>query len=151
MRGEDLRQQKLRLAPQETPPHAWGRRYPQPDLVSIIGNTPTCVGKTKAGGRTGRPAWKHPHMRGEDPIRFPVRLKDSRNTPTCVGKTAMPSRACSPAWKHPHMRGEDSQVFFHQQRLGETPPHAWGRRLLCQGSADHHGNTPTCVGKTDNL
>ena len=91
---------------------------------------------------------KHPHVRGEDYLRF-RRIRRSEetpprawgrpaqpcahglavgNTPTCVGKTFRVFTEITPMKKHPHVRGEDRN----------------------QGNAGRFrdGNTPTCVGKT---
>ena len=47
------------------------------------------------------------------------------------------------------MRGEDWTTTLKQEAGLETPPHAWGRRVLVHLSVEKAGNTPTCVGKTD--
>ena len=72
-----------------------------------VGNTPTCVGKTRPAFVVTVRNWKHPHMRGEDVLRLPVKAiiietpphawgrrerelpcgVGDGNTPTCVGKT----------------------------------------------------------------
>ena len=50
--------------------------------------------------------------------------------------------------KHPHVRGEDGLLNSARERLGETPPRAWGRLFLMVFIIPLFGNTPTCVGKT---
>ena len=66
MRGED-RERGNSIDPQaETPPHAWGRLACCAPGVFIVGNTPTCVGKTFLFDSSKKPLEKHPHMRGED-------------------------------------------------------------------------------------
>ena len=72
-----------------------------------VGNTPTCVGKTRPAFVVTVRNWKHPHMRGEDAIPESVMMNPIEtpphawgrhteppvinvrvgNTPTCVGKT----------------------------------------------------------------
>ena len=95
--------------------------------MALVGNTPTCVGKTRRPEDTPAAAKKHPHVRGEDtleehdktmewetpprawgrPKRASALWQERRNTPTCVGKTrAMQWVRCA-WWKHPHVRGED--------------------------------------------
>ena len=46
MRGEDLIHRKSILRRIETPPHAWGRLIQPFGGGGVLGNTPTCVGKT---------------------------------------------------------------------------------------------------------
>ena len=53
--------------------------------------------------------------------------------------------------KHPHGRGEDTLKMPISSCSKETPPRAWGRRILHCQVADGHGNTPTGVGKTNVL
>ena len=50
----------------ETPPRAWGRQFKQKMLNDILGNTPTCVGKTNTKKERKMEIEKHPHVRGED-------------------------------------------------------------------------------------
>ncbi len=52
----------------ETPPPAWGRLKKAQELGIKIGNTPTCVGKTKKAGHEQYVSQKHPHLRGEDKV-----------------------------------------------------------------------------------
>ncbi len=107
MRGEDASGVRRYGAELETPPHAWGRRTPCYGHTHLVGNTPTCVGKTRCSKRYAAVPQKHPHMRGEDfdqlliswdmtetPPHAWGRLSSPstvslqyRNTPTCVGKT----------------------------------------------------------------
>ena len=114
-----------------------------------VGNTPTCVGKTRPAFVVTVRNWKHPHMRGEDGNGSYLRNSDietpphawgrrntlteqgvyAGNTPTCVGKTLALSLLPDLDRKHPHMRGEDLSALT----------------LI----APSCGNTPTCVGKTD--
>ena len=46
MRGEDETTKWRDGKYPETPPHAWGRRWPLFRIQYETGNTPTCVGKT---------------------------------------------------------------------------------------------------------
>ena len=147
VRGEDLASSGASMLASETPPRAWGRPFCCPLGFRVIGNTPTCVGKTqqKAPRRSG---WrKHPHVRGEDLSSYsatyaapetPPRAWGRRcrpratappsgNTPTCVGKTYGSQRALLAPWKHPHVRGEDSLESTVAIIGKETPPRAWGR------------------------
>nr|MVD56002.1 hypothetical protein [Vibrio cholerae] len=50
----------------ETPPPAWGRRWPDDADFIQYRNTPTCVGKTIQYYMSGIMTKKHPHLRGED-------------------------------------------------------------------------------------
>ena len=135
VRGEDFGLTPTDAIALETPPRAWGRRYHHITGDVSIGNTPTCVGKTRPRPESGWWKWKHPHVRGEDrhgkgggvwDIETPPRawgrqsgpsifLMKYGNTPTCVGKTS--SLACFSfcRWKHPHVRGEDFlfQALMH--------------------------------------
>ena len=49
MRGEDSCTRLRASVALETPPHAWGRPPPWALGVVLVGNTPTCVGKTIVG------------------------------------------------------------------------------------------------------
>ena len=73
----------------------------------------------------------------------------SRNTPTCVGKTVAQHHHQNWIQKHPHVRGEDAWACCIAQAGTETPPRAWGRRVVHGGVTPYLGNTPTCVGKTE--
>ena len=157
------------MADVETPPHAWGRRNWFDCTATALRNTPTCVGKTGNRVMSILRRWKHPHMRGEDPLRgrwawssweTPPHAWGRRrechrnenicgNTPTCVGKTSKLHAVSQATGKHPHMRGEDRRNIPSKLRKLETPPHAWGRHITRKITIDNRGNTPTCVGKTD--
>ena len=66
VRGEDDTVNKVLQQPIETPPRAWGR-HAKEDIEKLEDrNTPTCVGKTYAGGPVQFDREKHPHVRGED-------------------------------------------------------------------------------------
>ena len=106
-RGEDTAEYRRTGECVETPPRAWGRLNIHHPNEAYPGNTPTGVGKTKACPRKPEPNRKHPHGRGEDPVKVPPVLgmketpprawgrlsplilsgKPFRNTPTGVGKT----------------------------------------------------------------
>ena len=130
MRGEDAEKTETLVHGSETPPRAWGRLLVNYYVKLPRRNTPTCVGKTFHAACVQRLHRKHPHVRGEDPIRSassstvvetPPRAwgrrqshlalgADLRNTPTCVGKTGRRSAGSCCGWKHPHVRGEDGLV-----------------------------------------
>ena len=115
--------------------------------------------------------WKHPHVRGEDAIsqsnpnselETPPRawgrlnellcaLRVWGNTPTCVGKTPRSVPAYAVYWKHPHVRGEDPSFIFPGNWFAETPPRAWGRLIAVVLAKNSVRNTPTCVGKTNEV
>ena len=46
------------------------------------------------------------------------------------------------------MRGEDAAKDVAASNWDGTPPHAWGRLLVCYTGQISPRNTPTCVGKT---
>ena len=73
----------------------------------VLGNTPTCVGKTIWHPCIVYLGKKHPHMRGEDHTALGGTQMRVGNTPTCVGKTRPAFVVTVRNWKHPHMRGED--------------------------------------------
>ncbi len=114
---------------------------------------------------------KHPHVRGEAPS-HPKRNGSARetpprawgrrgisaflevltgNTPTCVGKTRILRPLNLRVKKHPHVRGEDWNFRVSKNCASETPPRAWGRHRLTVNGDHFLGNTPTCVGKTQDL
>ena len=87
-----------------------------------VGNTPTCVGKTRPAFVVTVRNWKHPHMRGEDRTVLNVRALSNRNTPTCVGKTHDAHGIGSSNQKHPHMRGEDANAANSARTRTRTRP-----------------------------
>ena len=117
---------------EETPPHEWGRLLSISSFPLVLGNTPTCVGKTREARLRDTSIWKHPHMRGEDCLlraasaiaretpphawgrqeSFQAIRYGIRNTPTCVGKTENVKRIHAKKQKHPHMRGEDTDILL---------------------------------------
>ena len=167
-RGEDRIIAKAWRSCVETPPRTWGRLNPAADQESARGNTPTDVGKTRVFRPVPRPAWKHPHGRGEDAgakrsacpapetpprtwgrqPRKPFSPSALRNTPTDVGKTCQMGVNNGDAQKHPHGRGEDLTQNGASFISGETPPRTWGRPGTIGTGAGKLGNTPTDVGKT---
>ena len=111
-------------------------------------NTPTGVGKTEAeltihGGEQETPprAWGRHLLAGQLKILL-------GNTPTGVGKTHSASQDVHQKRKHPHGRGEDETGEGLVRWSTETPPRAWGRRMIARDFRVHIGNTPTGVGKT---
>ncbi len=140
----------------------------QVDATDDLGNTSTCVEKTRPLPGPFCPSWKHLHVRGEDCSAFNCsrflsetpphawrRLDNPgtiiiwfRNTSTCVEKTCeIPPPTCV-CRKHLHVRGEDRWRWAWQRRKAETPPRAWRRRGLKAERAASSRNTSTCVEKT---
>ena len=167
-RGEDRTSASRAARMPETPPRAWGRLARDLGGLEQVGNTPTSVGKTRAGAASMASRWKHPHERGEDsatctwgtpkketPPRAWGRLPpgmhqkvQQRNTPTSVGKTRMWPTCWAWPRKHPHERGEDGGRSISGHCRTETPPRAWGRLVVMLPEYGQAGNTPTSVGKT---
>ena len=65
-RGEDHGRGPGPHIPLETPPRAWGRLSQDKRDITIDGNTPTSVGKTRNDLGNEYNEQKHPHERGED-------------------------------------------------------------------------------------
>ena len=128
MRGEDPELLGGFSAYTETPPHAWGRLYRCASAHRRSGNTPTCVGKTRARDKRQKSTQKHPHMRGEDRLQDKIVEQSTETPPHAWGRPCTPYPKELVLRKHPHMRGED---------LIMPPPPSFSAR-----------NTPTCVGKT---
>ena len=168
VRGEEIQLLSHAITVLETPPRAWGREHALIVVVGLVGNTPTCVGKSRTRTTPALNLWKHPHVRGEEyqksisgdcraetPPRAWGRVcpegaaQGSRgNTPTCVGKTIPFSIAFLDMEKHPHGRGEDASSNSRYPANSETPPRAWGRPITIIKASHIFGNTPTGVGKT---
>ena len=105
----------------KTPPRMWGRHFPVTRHLSEAGNTPTNVGKTRAGrgcslrsqkhphkvgktcfsGLNGNTAWKHPHKVGKTAL-FPLDFAFTWKHPHKVGKTLAHANSCMCPRKHPH-------------------------------------------------
>ena len=130
VRGEDRSSSHPLRSWSETPPRAWGRPLFEPSAPVVVGNTPTCVGKTFKQRQSVGDVQKHPHVRGEDLF-------------------------CCTAIHHntetPHGRGEEFSPFFRDRTGVEPPPRAWGRRSRAREWTRRAGNTPTGVGKTSPL
>ena len=114
---------------------------------------------------------KHPHGRGEDgswmansrsPKETPPRAwgrhqaTDNHqsidgNTPTGVGKTHGIHGIHTSIEKHPHGRGEDFVIAAFCAGVKETPPRAWGRPRTGTSQYGDWRNTPTGVGKTQQI
>ena len=129
--------------------------------------TPTHVGKALESGCSTRSGRVHPHARGESgklpsvgaflhgsPPRTWGKLflaegkvVGHRFTPTCVGKAS--KKALRASWHsvHPHVRGESQLGVRDGERLGGSPPRAWGKRYEWAGMGILARFTPTCVGK----
>ena len=147
-RGEDPSRMATRGMMVETPPRTWGRRSEAISAFNSLRNTPTHVGKTSRPSHSPSRRQKHPHARGEDPMKrvpgqwdvetpprtwgrpsiLTQRPRQTGNTPTHVGKTYVVRSAITQPQKHPHARGEDPTA----------------KEL----SANDTRNTPTHVGKT---
>ncbi len=132
----------------ETPPRAWGRPKWNSSPVSILGNTPTGVGKTRYTGRTASVAQKHPHGRGEDLPRQGYCRNIRETPPRAWGRLGSSAPKIVSVRKHPHGRGEDLGDTETPRGGQETPPRAWGRLQRAVSTVDSVGNTPTGVGKT---
>jgi len=65
-----------------------------------------------------------------------------------VGKTHAPPAPRAGNQKHPHERGEDWELDQDLKEVAETPPRAWGRRVVARKVGTERRNTPTSVGKT---
>ncbi len=77
--------------------------------------------------------------------------RPARNTPTHVGKTTGRSCSRTARKKHPHARGEDGVAERDGRAEVETPPRTWGRPGEKEKSLWTKRNTPTHVGKTEEI
>ena len=68
MHGEDVNGKRYNVNDEETPPRAWGRQFAMVAKLHIVGNTPTCMGKTGYSDKLKLCGQKHPHVHGEDPL-----------------------------------------------------------------------------------
>ena len=129
-----------------SPPRAWGTRWRNLSMMSIMRITPTCVGNTAVLDIPIRYSTDHPHVRGEHRERInpcflckgsPPRAwgtqrgytplpVTSRITPTCVGNTRRQLRLPFSASDHPHVRGEHIRIYWLKCRPDGSPPRAWG-------------------------
>ncbi len=148
MRGEDSPEPSGKCEGAGAPPRAWGglRQIRQQPLDGR--STPTCVGRTCAGTGPSTDGAEHPHVRGEDSVKFgtlpagcgaPPRAWGGRcrgrraaahvgSTPTCVGRTGLSTPSTSRAAEHPHVRGEDAERPAVEVDATGAPPRAWGGR-----------------------
>ena len=121
--------------------------------------------------KKGERVWKHPHGCGEDKTKgakmdikreTPPRVwgRSARrwhrafqpgNTPTGVGKIDRSSGERILHRKHPHGCGEDAGKADDGRPHPETPPRVWGRFMKCRKIRHFFGNTPTGVGKIEQV
>ena len=153
---------------QETPPLTRGRHKANLSASRIRRNTPAYAGKTPWEQRGSLRGWKHPRLRGEDPLNgagnFPVmetppltrgRLENRRtpkrnigNTPAYAGKTRGGNLGEKVLRKHPRLRGEDTLSIVRTVAMMETPPLTRGRLSSYISIGKSDGNTPAYAGKT---
>ncbi len=88
--GEDARPLGPGIPGLETPPRLWGRRQPCTYRVSIMGNTPTPVGKTSLSRLRRHDGRKHPHACGEDIPRWPFKMPLRETPPRLWGRHQHP-------------------------------------------------------------
>jgi len=129
-RGEDYAYLHPKTQDKETPPRAWGRLGLGSPGGLNDGNTPTGVGKTSETGNDNTSSRKHPHGRGEDRSECYMRMRKVETPPRAWGR---PMRRRSSAGR------------------AETPPRAWGRPEIQNRDELRRRNTPTGVGKTNNI
>ena len=130
-RGEDKPTKAPPRLSTETPPQAWGRLIKLNFAAEVDRNTPTGVGKTLHDVLEFTLLKKHPHRRGEDRNRQLKKWRERETPPQAWGRHQSELRGSCLARKHPHRRGED----YLYVPCGES----------------HGGNTPTGVGKTNEL
>ncbi len=146
----------------------WGRVESDPHSKTRGRDTPTCVGKSHLFLFINILHGGHPHVCGEENIRWIYRIiiegtpprvwgrvfvKQSgggvrRDTPTCVGKSSLISRGARAVRGHPHVCGEESPDRCPANPARGTPPRVWGRVYSLLLSSTTRGDTPTCVGKS---
>ena len=148
MRGEDVRRKTYEYDKQETPPHAWGRRKLPSAGCAEVGNTPTCVGKTRPSAWSAWRGWKHPHMRGEDHRNWTGGSLEWETPPHAWGRHRHALHHSASGGNTPTCVGKTVKAHPSKDDWTETPPHAWGRPFLWMSANCLMRNTPTCVGKT---
>ena len=135
----------------------------------IGGSPPLAWGQLRQLKNAGSIQTVHPHSRGDNDFKHPLRSLPLRFTPTRVGTTR--SSAHRPRYfpVHPHSRGDNASRSgwlsgssrFTPTRVGTTttdlhshcdsfgsPPLAWGQRLPVVLSWFSQRFTPTRVGTT---
>ena len=128
VRGEDAFTASTRFCSSETPPRAWGRPTRSHNSYVVLGNTPTCVGKTEIDSIKLTIFEKHPHVRGEDLERVSTGNSSAETPPRAWGRLLVIPCIFRNLQKHPHVRGEDYDSISSVSNLPETPPRAWGRQ-----------------------
>ena len=151
-----------------SPPHAWGSREQENEVVCSVRFTPTRVGITTRCRSTPAASTVHPHTRGDhtrysvgDRVFFgspphawgshvcgPPPRWLSRFTPTRVGITSVQRPSQSPQPVHPHTRGDHSLIICRLAHSIGSPPHAWGSRDNKESRLTAERFTPTRVGIT---
>ncbi|PJX76692.1 hypothetical protein CWM65_07005 [Klebsiella sp. J-Nf11] len=86
VRGEDIPVLAPPPPTKETPPRAWGRHLLHDGATNVVGNTPTCVGKTIQQVHQAVVIRKHPHVRGEDMGRIGDVLTGTETPPRAWGR-----------------------------------------------------------------
>ncbi len=149
-----------------SPPRAWGR-----GLGLRLGRcarrfTPTCVGTRNPLTVLLVIMSVHPHVRGDEAMRFAAKtalpgspprawgrgvephghLSLARFTPTCVGTRRSGGAALYPQAVHPHVRGDEGLRANLAISCIGSPPRAWGRGVASRPWLCDCRFTPTCVG-----
>ncbi len=110
------------------PPREWGSHCLAVSPETVVRLTPTCAGSTTARCCAASPGSTHPHVCGEH-----------RRPPTAT--TSAPTT-------HPHVRGEHTVHVAGTCVSMDSPPRAWGARVLVGAQHADGRLTPTCVGST---
>ena len=106
VRGEDNHAVNFLFRALETPPRTWGRPFSSASASISSRNTPTYVGKTQSTFLQPRATRKHPHVRGEDEQKLPLRAKTGETPPRTWGRQRRGERQVIPEGNTPTYVGK---------------------------------------------
>ena len=152
----------------ETSPHTRGEP-PQGNLAAYgVGNIPAYAGRTFCSYSISRIFWKHPRIRGENPVVNSAvgaaretsphtrgelavsvtTISHLGNIPAYAGRTWNSRSSRQLCWKHPRIRGENRSVAKAEFSVAETSPHTRGEQTFFFFVPNRLGNIPAYAGRT---
>ena len=155
----------------ETSPHTRGEP-PQGNLAAYgVGNIPAYAGRTFCSYSISRIFWKHPRIRGENPVvnsavgaaretsphtrgerrNQKVCRVRRRNIPAYAGRTDKLLERSDLVRKHPRIRGENVAILAAHKKAKETSPHTRGEQAILPLLASSLRNIPAYAGRTNRM
>ena len=117
-------------------------------LLTFVGITPACAGKSNWSHRFYSGSRDHPRVCGEKLGVVTEYLPKIRITPACAGKSAYLVRYACPYEDHPRVCGEKLISNTGSRIPMGSPPRVRGKVWRTVAAAGDPGITPACAGKS---